>query len=143
VDPPRRGDPGRLVVSAVGLGLLTRAGSAVELAVGLTLTGLGGAFIWVPAPGLAGSVVRPSRRGAAIGVAGSGIGAGIVFASALAAVLHAQGGDASWRTGLPGGDRHRVVAVVACLFLLRPAPHRQDAEPVRPGALRRVPGWVG
>jgi predicted MFS family arabinose efflux permease len=132
-----------LVVSAVGLGLLTRAGSAAELAVGLTLTGLGGAFIWVPAPGLAGSVVRPSRRGAAIGVAGSGIGAGIVFASALAAVLHAQGGDASWRTVYLVETVIAVVAVVACLFLLRPAPHRQDAEPVRPGALRRVPGWVG
>ena len=132
-----------LVVSAVGLGLLTRAGSAAELAVGLTLTGLGGAFIWVPAPGLAGSVVRPSRRGAAIGVAGSGIGAGIVFASALAAVLHAQGGDASWRTVYLVETVIAVVAVVACLFLLRPAPHRQDAEPVRPGALRRVPGWIG
>ena len=53
-----------LACSALGLALLTRADGAGELSVGLTLTGIGGAFIWVPAPGLAGSVVRSSwRRG--------------------------------------------------------------------------------
>ncbi|MDP9427676.1 MAG: YbfB/YjiJ family MFS transporter [Actinomycetota bacterium] len=71
-----------LACSAVGLALLTHAGGAVELSIGLILTGVGGAFIWVPAPGLAGSVVRPSRRGAAIGIAGSGIGGGIVCSPA-------------------------------------------------------------
>jgi predicted MFS family arabinose efflux permease len=132
-----------LACTAVGLGLLTRAGGAGELAVGLTLTGIGGAFIWVPAPGLAGSVVRPTRRGAAIGVAGSGIGGGIVFASALAARLHAGGGDASWRTVYLVETAVAVATLVLCLFLLRPAPHRDDDAPVRAGALRRVPGWIG
>jgi MFS family permease len=132
-----------LACSAVGLALLTRAGGAGGLAVGLTLTGVGGAFIWVPAPGLAGSVVRPSRRGAAIGVAGSGIGGGIVFASALTWGLQAQGGDASWRAVYLVETAIAVVALVLCLLLLRPAPHRDDGVPVRAGALRRVPGWIG
>ncbi|HYO36952.1 MAG TPA: MFS transporter [Geodermatophilus sp.] len=132
-----------LACSASGLALLTRAGSAGALAVGLTLTGVGGAFIWVPAPGLAGSVVRPSRRGAAIGVAGSGIGAGIVFASALTWTLQALRGDASWRTVYLVETAIAVVALVLCLFLLRPAPHRDDDVPVRAGPLRRVPGWIG
>ncbi|WP_369256845.1 MFS transporter [Geodermatophilus amargosae] len=132
-----------LACSAVGLALLTRAGGAGGLAVGLTLTGVGGAFIWVPAPGLAGSVVRPSRRGAAIGVAGSGIGGGIVFASALTWGLQARGGDASWRTVYLVETVLAVVALVLCLLLLRPAPHRDDGVPVRAGALRRVPGWIG
>jgi len=132
-----------LAASALGLGLLTRANSAAVLAAGLTLTGIGGAFIWVPAPGLAGSVVRPSRRGMAIGVAGSGIGGGIVFASVLAAVLRASGGDASWRTVYTVEAAIALVALVLCVLLLRPAPHRDDDAPVRRGALRRVPGWIG
>ncbi len=134
---------GGLACSAVGLALLTRAGGAADLSVGLTLTGVGGAFIWVPAPGLAGSVVRPSRRGAAIGVAGSGIGGGIVFASALASRLHAVGGDASWRTVYLVETAVALVTLVLCLVFLRPAPHRDDDTPVRAGALRRVPGWIG
>jgi predicted MFS family arabinose efflux permease len=132
-----------LAASALGLGLLTVAESAAGLAVALGLTGLGGAFIWVPAPGLAGSVVRPSRRGAAIGVAGSGIGGGIVFASAVASLLRAEGGDATWRTVYLVETVLAVVALVLCLLLLRPAPHRDDDAPVRAGALRRVPGWLG
>jgi predicted MFS family arabinose efflux permease len=134
---------GGLGCSAVGLALLARAGGAAELAVGLTLTGLGGAFIWVPAPGLAGAVVRPSRRGAAIGVAGSGIGGGIFVASALASRLHAEGGDASWRTVYAVEAAVALAALVLCLLLLRPARHRDDDAPVRAGALRRVPGWIG
>ncbi len=132
-----------LVCSVLGLALLARAGGAGELSVGLVLTGVGGAFIWVPAPGLAGSVVRPSRRGAAIGVAGSGIGGGIVFASALTWGLQSWGGDASWRTVYLVETAIALVALVLCLLLLRPAPHRDDDAPVRAGALRQVPGWIG
>ncbi|WP_448613326.1 MFS transporter [Modestobacter sp. URMC 112] len=144
----RRARPATLIkaglsCSTAGLLLLTTAGGAVQLAVGLTLTGIGGAFIWVPAPGLAGSVVRPSRRGAAIGLAGSGIGGGIVFASVLVAALHAEAGDGSWRTVYLVETVVAVVALVLCLLLLRPAPRRDDDVPVRAGALRRVPGWIG
>ncbi|MDP9435614.1 MAG: MFS transporter [Actinomycetota bacterium] len=144
----RRADPAVLIrwglaATSAGLGVLWRADTAWQLAGGLVLTGAGGAFIWVPAPGLAGSVVRPSRRGAAIGLAGSGIGAGIVFASALSAVLAARGGDASWRTVYAVEAALSVLALVLCVLLLRPGPHRDDDAPVRAGALRRVPGWAG
>ena len=144
----RRADPAVLIrwglaVTSLGLVLLSRAGGAASLAVGLVLTGAGGAFIWVPAPGLAGSVVRESRRGAAIGLAGSGIGAGIVFASALSAVLAARGGDASWRVVYAVEAGLSLGALVLCLLLLRSGTHRDDEPPVRAGALRRVPGWAG
>ncbi|MGY1708851.1 MFS transporter [Geodermatophilus sp. SYSU D00758] len=132
-----------LAASTAGLGIAASAGGAGRLAAGLGLTGLGGALIWVPAPGLAGSVVRPSRRGAAIGVAGSGIGLGIVVASALAAALHSAGGDASWRTVYLLEAGIAAVTLALCLAFLRPAPHRDDAAPARPRALRRVPGWLG
>lgn len=128
-----------LAVSTAGLAVLTVAPSAAVLAGGLALTGVGGAFIWVPAPGLAGAVVRPSRRGAAIGVAGSGIGGGIVVASLLAALLPGDG----WRTVYLLETAAAVVVLVLCLVLLRPAPGAVDDAAPRPGALRRVPGWVG
>lgn len=144
----RRADPAALIRagllgSSSGLLVLWQADSAVALAVGLTLTGFGGAFIWVPAPGLAGSVVRPSRRGAAIGVSGSGIGGGIVFASVLAAVLQSRSGDSSWRTVYLLEAVVAIVVLLLCLVYLRPAAHQDAAAPVRSGALRRVPGWAG
>ena len=132
-----------LAVTSAGLLVLWQAGGAAALAVGLALTGIGGAFIWVPAPGLAGSVVRPSRRGAAIGVSGSGIGGGIVFASALAAALQSRAGDASWRAVYLVEAVLAVLVLLLCLLFLRPAAHRLDTAEVRTGALRRVPGWVG
>lgn len=134
---------GGLVVTCAGLLALSQADSAVALAVGAGLTGAGGAFIWVPAPGLAGSVVRPARRGAAIGLAGTGIGGGIVFATALAAVLQSRGGDGSWRTVYLVEAVLAVVVLVLCLLFLRPAAHPADAVAPRAGALRRVPGWLG
>ncbi|MCW2714536.1 MAG: putative arabinose efflux permease, family [Frankiales bacterium] len=143
----RRADPTAMIRwglcgSLVGLLVLWRAEGAVALAVGLSLTGVAGAFIWVPAPGLAGSVVRPSRRGAAIGWAGSGIGLGIVFASALAALLASRGGDATWRTVYLVESVLAGLALALCMVLLRPQGSPAAAEVVRSGALRRVPGWA-
>ena len=144
----RRADPATLlraglVATTLGLGVLSQAGGAAALAVGLSLTGVGGAFIWVPAPGLAGSVVSARRRGAAIGLTGSGIGLGIVAASVLTAVLHRTGGDASWRTVWLVEAGVSLLALVLCVVVLRPATPAADAVPARPGALRRVPGWLG
>ena len=134
---------GGLAVTSSGLLVMSQANSAGLLAVGMALTGLGGAFIWVPAPGFAGSVVRPSRRGAAIGLSGSGIGGGIAFATALAAGLHARGGDASWRTVYLVEAVLSLGVLVLCLLFLRPAIGEGEVEPPRTGALRRVPGWLG
>jgi hypothetical protein len=50
---------------------------------------------------LAGSVVSPLRREAAIGVTGAGVGLGIVAASALAGLLHRASGDALSARKLP------------------------------------------
>lgn len=144
----RRADPVALIrlglmATTLGLGLLSQAGSAAALAVGLSLTGVGGAFIWVPAPGLAGSVVGPSRRGTAIGLTGSGIGVGIVLASVLTAVLHRSGGDASWRTVWLLEAGVSLLALVLFLALLRTAKPAADPRPARAGTLRQVPGWAG
>jgi predicted MFS family arabinose efflux permease len=143
----RRADPVRLILaglacSTLGLTLLWQAGGFNALAAGLSLTGFGGALIWVPAPGLAASVVHPARRGAAIGMSGSGIGLGIMFASGLSTLLERTGGTDFWRTVWLVEAGVALATLVLGLLLLRPAPEPDGPAP-RPGALRRVPGWFG
>lgn len=132
-----------LVASTFGLGLLSQADGAGQVGVGLVLTGVGGAFIWLPGPGLAGSVVPLARRGAAIGLSGSGVGLGIVVASALAAGLQRLQGDGFWRSVWLVETGICLLALVLCLLLLHPAATPPGAPAVRAGALRRVPGWAG
>ena len=84
-----------------------------------------------------------SRRGAAIGLSGTGIGGGIVFATALAAVLQSRGGDGSWRTVYLVEAVLALVVLGLCLLFLRPAVHASDDVAPRAAALRRVPGWIG
>lgn len=132
-----------LAITTLGLGLLCQADGISTLGLGLAATGFGGALIWVPAPGLAGSLVSPLRRGAAIGVTGAGVGLGIVAASALSSLLHRTGGDASWRTVWLVEALVALVALVLCAGLLRPPAGASDITPPRPGALRLVPGWAG
>lgn len=144
----RRADPAILIRcglagTTAGLAVLWQAESATALAVGLSLSGFGGAFIWVPAQGLAGSVAPPERRGAAIGLTGSGIGVGIIAASLLTAALHRTGGDASWRTVWLVEAGISLLALVLCLALLRPGAAQAGTEPARARALRAVPGWQG
>ena len=52
-----------LVVSTAGLAAMTVAASPRALLGGMIATGIAGAFIWIPAPGLAGAVVPEGRRG--------------------------------------------------------------------------------
>jgi predicted MFS family arabinose efflux permease len=131
-----------LAITTLGLGLLWQAEGVGSLGAGLAATGFGGALIWVPAPGLAGSVVSPLRRGAAIGVTGAGVGLGIVAASLLAGLLHRLGGEESWRAVWLVEALVGLVALVLCAALLRPPPRASDSVPPRPAALRLVPGWI-
>jgi predicted MFS family arabinose efflux permease len=143
-----RTEPGRLiriglVGSTSGLALAATAPSAPVLALGMTVAGIGGAFIWVPAPGLVGSVVSPERRGLAVGVVGSGIGVGIVFASQLAGAVRRVAGDEAWRQVWAVEAGIAVVVLVAALVWLRPPVAELGGAAVRVSALREVPGWVG
>jgi predicted MFS family arabinose efflux permease len=143
-----RAEPARLIRSGLvgttaGLLLLPSASGVPVLAVGMALTGFSAAFVWVPAPGLAGSVVPPHRRGLAVGLSGCGIGAGIVFASGLAAVVHASSGPRAWRAvWLVEGLVSLLVLAAAARWLHPPAPAEPPA-PVRVSVLRSVPGWQG
>ena len=76
-----------LVLSTSGLALASFTTRPAALAMALVIMGLGGAIIWVPVPGIAARQFPPERRGFATGIAGVGIGVGIVFAGRMAAFL--------------------------------------------------------
>ncbi|MGY1640541.1 YbfB/YjiJ family MFS transporter [Geodermatophilus sp. SYSU D00703] len=131
-----------LLLTTAGLSVLASAGSVPVLVVGMVLTGFGGAMIWVPAPGIAGSAVRASRRGLAIGLTGSGVGVGVVASSVLTALVHAVAGPGAWRPvwAIEAVLAAIVAAIAAWSLRPRAAP---VSGPVRISALRAVPGWIG
>jgi MFS family permease len=131
-----------LLLTTAGLVVLALAPSVPVLAVGMMVAGFGGAMIWVPAPGLAGSAVRVSRRGLAIGLAGSGVGIGVMASSGLTALVHAVAGSAAWRPvwGIEAVLSALVAAAAARWLRPRAAP---VSGSVRISALRTVPGWIG
>ncbi|MEA2626889.1 MAG: hypothetical protein QOD06_2934 [Candidatus Binatota bacterium] len=133
-----------LVAATLGLGLLSVAAGMPSLLAGMVLTGLAGAFIWVPSPGLAGSVVADDRRGLAIGLLGAGIGISIVVAGQVASVVRAIAGEDSWRPVWAVEAAVAAVALAAALRWLRRAPGGDEEQGrVRLSALRAVPGWLG
>ena len=131
-----------LLVSTAGLSVLALAPSVPVLVAGMVLSGFGGALIWVPAPGIAGSAVHPSRRGLAIGITGSGVGVGVVASSGLTAVVHAVAGPDEWRSVWGIEAVLAALVAVAALRWLRP-PVAPVSGRVRVSALRAVPGWIG
>jgi MFS family permease len=131
-----------LTCSTSGLALASFTTEPVVLAVALVLMGLGGAIIWVPVPGITAREFPPQRRGFATGLAGVGIGLGIVFAGRVASML--RGGDAAvWQT------LYRIeLAIAVCVLAAALVGLRSQGE--RPstaggfggfGALRRIEGW--
>lgn len=133
-----------LVFSVTGLLVAGTALSAPELAIGLFLTGIGGAFIWIPSPAIAADAIDPKHRRLAIGLMGSGIGAGIIFSGQLATLVASVWGNDAWRRvfviqtviGL-------TVLVITLLFLEhqqdKPTGHRSGVGGFT--ALKRMSGW--
>ena len=132
-----------LAGSTIGLVLLTVAPGPVMVLSGMALTGVAGAFIWVPAPGVAGSVVPAHRRGVAMGTVGLGIGIGIAFASQLAGAVRHFIGDDAWRQVWAVEAAIGVVALILALRWLHPPRLEQAPAGVRLSALRAVRGWRG
>jgi predicted MFS family arabinose efflux permease len=131
-----------LLLTTAGQAVLALAPTVAVLVAGMVLTGFGGAMIWVPAPGIAGSAVRPTRRGLAIGVTGSGVGLGVMASSGLTALVHAVAGPGAWRPVWGIEAVLSALVTVAAVLWLRPetAP---ASGPVRISVLREVPGWIG
>ena len=136
----------RLGLALVTMGLLIASFSKGpwSLAAGLFLTGIGGAFLWIPSPVIAADALPTEKRHLAVGWLGSGVGLGIMFASVVAGVLRSSEGDSSWSSVYRIQFLVGLILLALVLILIR---HRQDVPSGAAGlggfnALRRMPGWL-
>ena len=131
-----------LTLSTSGLALASFAADPEVLAAALVLMGLGGAIIWVPVPGIAARQFPPERRGFATGLAGVGIGIGIVFAGRVTSALR-DGDGSTWQTLY----RIELVIAVAGFVAAHTGLRSQGERPSVAGgfggfaALRKVVAW--
>ena len=133
-----------LVLATLGLLLAGAAGGPWVLAAGLCIAGIGGAFLWIPAPVIAADAMPAHRRPVAVAMMSSGIGVGIVFVSLLSGSLRSTEGDGAWSSVYQILFSIGVLLLVLTLLFVR---HRQ-AVPVGGrgvgglAALQRMPGWL-
>ncbi len=131
-----------LVFSTSGLAVASFTKDPVILAAALAVMGLGGAIIWVPAPGIAARLFPPHQRGLGTGIAGVGIGLGIVFSGRMAGWFRSGDGDV-WQSLYRVELAIAVVVLVLALVGLRSQGERKSAAGGFGGfgALRQVTGW--
>ncbi len=134
-----------LSISTSALALAAFAPNGPALGVALFAMGLGGAVIWIPSPAISARALPPRRAGMAVGLVGSGIGLGLVFAGQLSAFLDRRSdGDDLWQTVYRVELVIAVVVLVGAFTLLR---SRGDRPSLGGGfggvaALRTVRGWI-
>ena len=134
-----------LTMSTTALGLAAFAPSGPVLGVALFAMGLGGAVIWIPSPAISARVLPPNRAGMAVGLVGSGIGVGLVFAGQMAAWLNRRDdAAAAWQTLYRIEFAVAVVVLVGAFVVLR---SRGDRPALAGGfggvrALRTVRAWI-
>jgi len=101
-------------------------------------------LLWIPAPVVAADAIPSHRRPLAVGLMGSGIGLGVVFASSVSGSLRNSLGDAAWSSVYQIQFAIGFVVMIAVFFLVR----HQQASPSGGGglggfsALQRMQGWL-
>ena len=133
-----------LAFATLGLLIASLAGSPWVLAAGLFVAGIGGAFLWIPAPVIAADALPAHRRPLAVGLMSSGIGVGVMFVSILSGILRPIEGDSAWSSVYEIQFFIGVGVLIAVLLLVR---HQQAAPSGGAGfggfiALQRMPGWL-
>jgi MFS family permease len=134
-----------LSISTAALGLAAFAPSGPVLGLALFAMGLGGAVIWIPSPAISARTLPPYRAGMAVGLVGSGIGLGLVFAGQTASWLNRRtDADDAWQTLYRIEFGIAVVVLVGAFAVLR---SRGDQPALAGGfggvrALRTVRAWV-
>jgi len=133
-----------LILATLGLLLASLSSSPWLLAMALFVAGIGGAFLWIPAPVIAADALPPHRRRIAVGLMSSGIGLGVMFVSILSGSLRSSQGDGAW------SEVYQIqfligLALLALVMLI--VRHEQTAPSGGAGiggvgALRRMPGWL-
>ncbi len=134
-----------VTISTASLGLAAIAPNGPVLGLALFMMGIGGAVIWIPAPAISARALPPERAGMAVGLVGSGIGVGLLFAGQTSAWLDRRS-DAPdlWQTMYRIEFGVAVVVLVGAYVFL-------ESQGDRPsvtggfggiGALRKVESWV-
>lgn len=134
-----------ITTSTVSLGIASLATSGPMLAVALFGMGVGGAIIWIPSPKIAARSFPAERAGMAVGLVGSGIGIGIVFAGQIAAFLGRSRESVDvWQLVYRIEFGIAVVVLIGTLTVLRSRGERPTGGGGIGGfsALRTVRGWV-
>lgn len=133
-----------LFLAIIGLAIAAYASGPLLLTLGLFLAGLGGAFVWVPAPIIAADAAPPKYRGLAVGLMGSGMGIGILFTGLLSANLRASLGDSAWHSAYTIQTLVGVVVLVGLLAVVRHSQQQPSASAGFGGisTLRSMPGWL-
>lgn len=119
-----------------GLVLLAWGPTLAVVAGALLITGVSGALVWITVPGIATAEMGPTRRGAAMGFVGTGVGLGLVVASLLHTTVAAE----NWH------DVYRIEAAIGAATTLAALWFLRGGVPARRGlaglaALRLVPRW--
>jgi predicted MFS family arabinose efflux permease len=133
-----------MILAVTGLGLAAIADSPFLLAMGLFVAGIGGAFVWIPAPIIAADALPLAQRGLAIGLMGSGMGIGVVFVSLLSGSLRSTQGDQAWVTlyQIQAGIGLAVFVGIALWVRHIQAQPKGGAGFGGFGALQRMRGWL-
>jgi len=85
------------VIAIAGLGLTALAPNVWVVALAMLCSGFGGAMMWIPSPVIAAAAMPAEKRSVAIGLLGTGMGSGVVFASQLSSWVRSSMGDGDWR----------------------------------------------
>lgn len=131
--------------SLSGLALASVASGPWTLGISLLLTGVGGAFIWIPTPVIAADTVKPEHRRMAVALMSSGIGIGIVFTGQLSGFIRSTLGDTSWRVVYQIEAGLGLVFVAASVAFVK---HHQDqltktsTQTSGLATLRQMRGWA-
>jgi predicted MFS family arabinose efflux permease len=132
-----------LVLVTSGLLLASLSVGPMMLAMALFVTGVGGAFLWIPSPVIAAGALPSNKRHLAVGWLGSGVGIGIMFVSILSGALRTSQGDSSWSTAYQIQFGAGLVLLLLIFFLVR---HEQERVAGGAGlggfrSLQRMRGW--
>ena len=132
-----------LVLATLGPLIAGAIKGAWVLAFGLFIAGIGGAFLWIPAPVIAADAMPAKRRPVACLMSSLGIGLGVVFVSVLSGDLRPLK-DSAWSSVYQIQFAIGMVLLVLTLLMVR---HQQAALSGGSGlggfaALQRMPYWL-
>ncbi len=143
----RHSKPEQLLViatagSVVGLAVMSVASGFAMLVIGMALTGLFAAGVWVPSIGVVSAAVPEHRRGLALGLVVSGFGLAILSTGLLVKLARSIWGEGVWRQvwALQAG-LGVVVLILIVLFLPSSGQTSGPAPVTTMKALLQVPRW--